>query len=895
MKTKLLSLLLAMLMLASPVWSAAAFADGETYTVSFAPGTGTGSMDAVTVNAGADYTLPACGFTHTNSERVFYKWSVGGALKDPGDTITVDADTTVTAKWQYQAASSLVNNTEDRSATNYVGKLVMTDSRTGGQTTEVLYDETVASTYTDPMNSAVGSLAGNCAATLMTAVYTYPDPHNISTDMPTLDADHAEIVDSWNHITYRAETTPDDEGDYALTMYMEGDYGRAWRYTETVTGEYTSPEPIPSVSLTFTPPAVGTTITITDYESDIKPVLTLPTGETRYFAYGGYPEWQREDSFTIEAGQTYSLYMQVKPEDGYCFDGNTAVSATNATVNSHTLYEDQVMGIVLSFTATGGDPTPAASFFGVLITDAEGSGNTSGSRYWIDYPGMEGDVSRSTASNNFVEDGSNVYLEAYPAAGYKFVGWYQGDPDKTDGKLYVGEPLTTNRVYQFEAPIGLARPYICAVFDVDTSPQGDQVQMWVGNTQVLGPNSSAQGGKVAVKYTPSYDIYPEIRAKSGTDFVAGEVLLFYKGDECTVYEQPDEGFRFVGWYHVNIAWAPGEDLAWQGSAISTATSFTYKPGVTVVPGDTEPLRYVCAVFEALPPSPTTYTVSVSNDGNGTGAANPASGVEGSEIKLTATPNTGYRFKEWQVVSGGVTVADNKFTLGSSDVEIRAIFELIPTYAVTFHVDGGTEVPDQTIVEGGKATKPADPIKEGYVFNGWYRDAAFAAAFDFNTAITADTTVYAKWAAASYVLTSVAGATADASHTWRKDSSTDVVITVKLNDGVDHSFDHFTGVQFDGIALVDGTDYTAREGSTVVTLKAAMLQNRSIGAHTVTILFDNGNVQTNLTIRPKSLTPSTGDSGLTALWAMLTAVSCLALRATVITGKKRRMKSNKRDL
>lgn len=53
-----------------------------------------------------------------------------------------------------------------------------------------------------------------------------------------------------------------------------------------------------------------------------------------------------------------------------------------------------------------------------------------------------------------------------------------------------------------------------------------------------------------------------------------------------------------------------------------------------------------------------YTVTVTNDGNGTGTATPASGVTGTKVTLAAAPAEGYLFKEWQVVSGGVTVADN---------------------------------------------------------------------------------------------------------------------------------------------------------------------------------------------------------------------------------------------
>ena len=69
-----------------------------------------------------------------------------------------------------------------------------------------------------------------------------------------------------------------------------------------------------------------------------------------------------------------------------------------------------------------------------------------------------------------------------------------------------------------------------------------------------------------------------------------------------------------------------------------------------------------------------HTVTVTNDGNGTGTAAPSTAAAGTEITLTATPNTGYHFKEWQVISGGVTIKDNKFTMPNAHVEVKAIFE-----------------------------------------------------------------------------------------------------------------------------------------------------------------------------------------------------------------------------
>ena len=69
-----------------------------------------------------------------------------------------------------------------------------------------------------------------------------------------------------------------------------------------------------------------------------------------------------------------------------------------------------------------------------------------------------------------------------------------------------------------------------------------------------------------------------------------------------------------------------------------------------------------AIFEKdAPPTPTEYTVTVTSGGNGTASASPAKAAAGTEITLTATPNTGYHFKEWQVISGNVTIKDDKFT------------------------------------------------------------------------------------------------------------------------------------------------------------------------------------------------------------------------------------------
>ena len=69
-----------------------------------------------------------------------------------------------------------------------------------------------------------------------------------------------------------------------------------------------------------------------------------------------------------------------------------------------------------------------------------------------------------------------------------------------------------------------------------------------------------------------------------------------------------------------------------------------------------------------------YSVTVTTDGNGTAMADKTSAAAGTVVTLTATPKSGYHFKQWQVVTGGVTIKDNKFTMPAGNVEIKAIFE-----------------------------------------------------------------------------------------------------------------------------------------------------------------------------------------------------------------------------
>ena len=139
--------------------------------------------------------------------------------------------------------------------------------------------------------------------------------------------------------------------------------------------------------------------------------------------------------------------------------------------------------------------------------------------------------------------------------------------------------------------------------------------------------------------------------------------------------------------------ADQEFKAWEigGTEYKVGDSYT-------VNGDIE----IKALWKNSVITPSTYTVTVSNDGNGTGAATPSTAAAGTTIILTAMPKEGYHFKEWQVISGGVTIKNNKFTMPDNNVEVKAIFEEDTPPAPTEHT--------VTVTSGGNGTASASPAK-----------------------------------------------------------------------------------------------------------------------------------------------------------------------------------------
>ena len=141
----------------------------------------------------------------------------------------------------------------------------------------------------------------------------------------------------------------------------------------------------------------------------------------------------------------------------------------------------------------------------------------------------------------------------------------------------------------------------------------------------------------------------------------------------------------------------------------------------------------------------TYTVSFNANG-GSGEMADVTGMSGDYLlpMCTFTAPAGKQFKCWAEDSvNGTQYYAGYGCVVDSDVTFYAIWEDIPVtyYTVTFDSNGGSAVTAQSIEAGQKATKPADPTKDGYDFKGWTLNGS---AYDFNTAVNGNITLVAAW-------------------------------------------------------------------------------------------------------------------------------------------------------
>ena len=109
--------------------------------------------------------------------------------------------------------------------------------------------------------------------------------------------------------------------------------------------------------------------------------------------------------------------------------------------------------------------------------------------------------------------------------------------------------------------------------------------------------------------------------------------------------------------------------------------------------------------------------------------------------------TGIQYSAFNIPVARIGSETNSFVGQVDDVMFYAN-GVTPTvrHQVTFNSMGGSEVEAVVVADGQTVAQPEAPVMDGYTFAGWYTDENCTTAYDFDAAVTADITLYAKWTA-----------------------------------------------------------------------------------------------------------------------------------------------------
>jgi len=172
----------------------------------------------------------------------------------------------------------------------------------------------------------------------------------------------------------------------------------------------------------------------------------------------------------------------------------------------------------------------------------------------------------------------------------------------------------------------------------------------------------------------------------------------------------------------------------------TSTSYTTQWNFatsTVTAPITLYAKWSCTVtFNAQSGSPTPPTQTVAVGGKAT-TPNPA------------PTRVGYTLAGWYTSTAYTT----QWNFSTSTVTANTTLYARWSCTVTFDAQGGSPTPPtQSVTAGSKATQPpTNPTRAGYTFAGWYTSTSYSIQWNFNSNVTANMTLYARWTANAYTI------------------------------------------------------------------------------------------------------------------------------------------------
>ncbi len=337
--------------------------------------------------------------------------------------------------------------------------------------------------------------------------------------------------------------------------------------------------------------------------------------------------------------------------------GNASLTITNASVDAKTTQTNSgYAGVcVQSGSKATGSPNLSLAVNGGSLTTS-GSASGDGIQFVVGSHQATGATTNLTVTDNAIVDARNGGISASRTSetlptptptGNNSSGIVFDDKNGTVyGKVELQEDIT--------------------IGEGESLTIGDGASLNTGSHEVIVNGGTLNGAdKITgtVKYAPTITTQPQ-----GVEVKENETATF------TV--------NAAGTEPLSYQWQQSTDNGNSWKDIADETNATYTTGKTTM--DMNGTQYRCVVSNSagsvisnaatLTVSPKQYAVTVQTDGNGTASASTTAAAAGTEITLTATPDSGYHFERWEVVSGTITIQNDKFIMPAENVTVKAVFD-----------------------------------------------------------------------------------------------------------------------------------------------------------------------------------------------------------------------------
>ena len=778
----------------------------NTYTVSFNANGGSGEMANVSVTSGG-YTLPECTFTPPAGKK-FKAWSVSGTEYAAGNTINISANTTVTAVWaNLEKTTVTINETVQTNEYDGIVKdFAIKDANvTDGFTVkyqkdgndvvlptdagdyDVVIERAEDGTYKEYKKTITGGLKITKKDITGATVGVFEEmTYNGTAQTPTasVTVDGLTVTGEWSKVTNVADKT---------TFTANGNF------KGTIADQITGMEKAYS-NFAIAPNAIRLT-----YNKNAQVLITAAEADGGIVKYSidDQKTWSEELPKAINAGK-YVVCFKIFGDDNH---KDSEVQFCNASVAKAVVSVPTVDGKIYNgtqqtakiadteyYTVTQNGGGINTGKYNVKLALKDGAnyywdGNAENVSeinldFYITKANNEWTTAPSITDRTYGESASApVYLAKFGNVKVEYKktneddSAYTTDVPKNAGNYNAR--FTVDATDDFGGLLEVKEFNIAKANVTFTEPTAQQDLVYSGTAQALTIGGSAEGGEILYSTAENGDYSADV----------------IKGTNAGSYEV---------WYKV-AGDSNHNDIASQKINVSIAKATQSAP---VQP---------TAVGETIKGKADGKIIGVSTDMEykADGASEYTAVTENEILNLTAGIYK-VRYKE----------NDNYLAGGDKTIEIVA-GEMI---TVTFDSDGGSDIDSETCEYNQTIASPKDePVKDGYEFVGWFADVELTNEWNFDTTLTENKTLYAKWVRGTVSDNEgdVDLVAADGLNDIAKSEKADISLVVRVQETADSSESQTAiknienapkNFEFYDITLKKSAGETITEASSVIEIK-----------------------------------------------------------------------------